>query len=56
MLHWRPGVTVNMETDLIGKYVRRLLGPWAGNSTNSDKTDPEVSGLSKDFLLRQGFL
>ncbi|WP_291439601.1 riboflavin synthase [Desulfovibrio sp.] len=56
MLHWRPGVTVNMETDLIGKYVRRLLGPWAGNGTNGDTATPEASGLSKDFLLRQGFL
>ncbi len=56
MLHWRPGVMVNMETDLIGKYVRRLLGPWAGKNTSGDKTAPEISGLSKDFLLRQGFL
>jgi riboflavin synthase len=46
---WRPGNRVHMETDMIGKYVRRLLerresGP-AGNS-----------GLSREFLLENGFL
>lgn len=56
MLHWRPGVMVNMETDLIGKYVRRLLGPWAGTGRNETAQAPETSGLSRDFLLRQGFL
>ena len=55
MLHWRPGVTVNMETDLIGKYVRNLLRPWAA-AASGDTAAPQASGLNMDFLLRQGFL
>lgn len=55
MLHWRPGVTVNMETDLIGKYVRNLLRPWAA-AASGDTAATKASGLNMDFLLRQGFL
>ena len=55
MLHWRPGVSVNMETDLIGKYVRNLLGPWAA-AANGKNTPLKSSGLNMEFLLRQGFL
>lgn len=40
---WRVGDLVNMETDMIGKYVRRLAGPW------------REEGISRDFLLRNGF-
>lgn len=55
MLHWRSGVAVNMETDLIGKYVRNLLGPWAA-AANGKNASPASSGLNMEFLLRQGFL
>ncbi len=55
MLHWRSGVSVNMETDLIGKYVRNLLGPWAA-AANGKNAPPKPSGLNMEFLLRQGFL
>ena len=55
MLHWRPGVAVNMETDLIGKYVRNLLRPWAA-AASGDTAAPKATGLNMDFLLRQGFL
>ena len=46
---WQPGAKVNMETDLIGKYVARMLGPW---------TAPEPGakpGLSVEFLREHGF-
>jgi riboflavin synthase len=39
------GEMVNIETDLIGKYVERLLGPHASRS-----------GLSREFLAQAGFL
>ncbi|MFT4302178.1 MAG: riboflavin synthase [Desulfovibrio sp.] len=55
MLHWRSGVSVNMETDLIGKYVRNLLGPWAA-AANGKNASPKSSGLNMEFLLRQGFM
>lgn len=29
---WRPGSEINMETDIVGKYVQRLLAPWQGGA------------------------
>jgi len=46
---WTPGAKVNMETDLIGKYVRNMLGPWLGQGGRS------ASKLSLDFLRDHGF-
>jgi riboflavin synthase len=40
------GDKVNLETDIIGKYVARLLGPHRGGS----------SELTKDLLAEHGFL
>lgn len=44
---WLPGHEVNMETDMIGKYVQRMLGPWS-EGRSSD-------GLSEAFLREHGF-
>ncbi|MDL2210347.1 riboflavin synthase [Desulfovibrio sp. OttesenSCG-928-O18] len=48
---WKPGSRVNMETDLIGKYVARMIEtgyvPSAGNGNSS--------GLTLDFLKENGF-
>ena len=41
----RPGDAVNLETDIIGKYVERLLGP---------REEPE-SRVTLDFLIQNGF-
>ena len=49
---WKPGRLVNMETDLIGKYVQRMLGAWQGGAS---RNTPEQSRLSLDFLREQGF-
>lgn len=49
---WREGTAVNMETDLIGKYVMnclRYLKPDAGSSMVSGRIDLE-------FLGRNGFI
>lgn len=45
---WRKGSLLNMETDMIGKYVRRMLAPWIGQDRKA--------GLDMDFLARNGFL
>lgn len=50
---WTPGTKVNMETDLIGKYVRNMLGPWLA-STGAGGGKP-ASSLSMDFLREHGF-
>lgn len=50
---WAPGTRVNMETDLIGKYVRNMLGPWlAAQPGGGGKA---ASALSMDFLREHGF-
>lgn len=48
---WAPGTSVNMETDLIGKYVRHMLGPWLAAKGSAAPT----SKLSMDFLREHGF-
>ena len=40
-----PGDILNIETDIIGKYVERLLQPWK----------PEGGGLTMDYLREMGF-
>ena len=43
---WAAGRRLNFETDMIAKYVQRMLGPWAKK--------PE-SRLTLDFLRDNGF-
>jgi riboflavin synthase len=45
------GAAVNIETDLIGKYVERFLMPHR----QPDTTEP-ASGLNMQFLAKSGFL
>lgn len=52
--HWRTGTSVNMETDLIAKYVAGMLGPL-GNEY-SIKSAENKKGVSEDFLREQGFI
>lgn len=61
MRAWRPGSRVNMETDLVGKYVARLLGPWREAGSGAGKDDGgdasgRAGGLSLASLRRAGFL
>ncbi|RMG53232.1 MAG: riboflavin synthase [Acidobacteria bacterium] len=42
---YRAGSVVNLEADILGKYVERFLSHWEGTET-----------LSRQFLLRHGFL
>ena len=46
---WKPGTPLNMETDMLGKYVLRLLGPW--QEAAGDKT----SKITEGFLREHGF-
>ena len=43
----RVGDTVNLETDIIGKYVEKLLRP-------QPETTPQ-SGITREFLAENGF-
>ncbi len=47
----REGSIVNLETDIIGKYVKRLLSFPAG----AGKQDQKESMITMDFLMQAGF-
>jgi riboflavin synthase len=47
---WKPGVSVNMETDMLGKYVLRMLGPWKAAGGEA-----KTSRISEEFLRGHGF-
>ena len=48
---WRPGSAVNLETDVIGKYVKHLMQPYVASG---DGKAPEER-VTMDFLRRNGF-
>ena len=47
--HKSTGDAVNLETDILARYVEKMLGL---NETDDKKTDTE---LTEEFLLRHGF-
>ena len=47
---WTPGTRVNLETDVIGKYVERMLGPWGAGPDSTRRP-----GITPDFLREHGF-
>jgi riboflavin synthase len=49
----RIGDPVNIETDLIGKYVERFL---KGEVSPQNETAPQQSGIDMDFLAKTGFI
>lgn len=49
LLGKKPGETVNLECDVIGKYVEKLLAPY----TPTPKT--HTSNITMDFLAQHGF-
>lgn len=54
LLHKRVGDFINLETDIIGKYVRQLMGAQSLYS-GEDAPKPGASRLSEAFLLEHGF-
>ncbi|MBQ9156963.1 MAG: riboflavin synthase [Eubacterium sp.] len=49
LLDKKPGDTVNLETDMIGKYVEKLMGYAAEEEKTSS------SGITMEFLAEHGF-
>ena len=45
---YRPGTRLNLEVDLIARYLERLL-------LGERAADPRASGLTLDFLAEHGF-
>ncbi len=48
LLEKKPGATVNLETDMVGKYVEKILRYQA-------EEEKQQSGITMDFLKRNGF-
>lgn len=46
---WTPGRKVNLETDILGKYVQRMLEP------HTFRTPAAPSAITADFLKQHGF-
>ena len=55
LLTKREGDYLNLECDLIGKYVERLLG-LDGKSINNNINNSNTKGLSMEKLAQAGFL
>ena len=57
----RPGDLVNLETDIIGKYVERLMRPEEPETQQNTgagmkhKTEASAGGITKEFLTKYGF-
>ena len=51
----KPGDTVNLENDVIGKYVKRLMGICSTESSPKEDKKAENSGLTLEFLKEHGF-
>ncbi len=49
------GDEVNLETDLIGKYVERMLAAWSKSGEKGGERKPE-SRIDDDFLRKHGFI
>lgn len=49
---WAPGRIVNLETDIIGKYVERMLHPLVANTPQDSSSG---STLDLDFFRQNGF-
>ena len=50
LLSKRPGDRINLETDIVGKYVRQLL-----HGTDAKQETKSASRLSEAFLIENGF-
>lgn len=50
LLKKKQGSLVNLENDIIGKYVRKLMGLESGQ-----KNDTQPSGITMEFLEEYGF-
>ncbi len=53
--HKGPGDEVNLETDIVGKYVEHLLA-WTGGGAPGRDAEKRGGGLSEIFFKEHGFM
>ena len=61
LLMKKPGDTVNLENDVIGKYVEKLMGFSKASDSETGETSLShtrgaKSGITSDFLMKNGFM
>lgn len=56
LLDKKPGDLVNLENDIIGKYVEKLLGQGGDRHNIYSEKKKEADGISPDFLMKNGFM
>lgn len=54
LLGHKPGDVVNLENDVIGKYVEKLLLPYSGKEGETSEK-AEKTGITIEFLQEHGF-
>jgi riboflavin synthase len=58
--HLKPGSWVNLEGDILGKYVEKFLragpAPIAGSSAATSSWDQIPDAITSDFLMEHGYL
>ncbi|MDD7208918.1 MAG: riboflavin synthase [Lachnospiraceae bacterium] len=52
LLMKKPGDTVNLENDMVGKYVEKLL---RYGEVPAEEKEEKKSGITMDFLIKNGF-
>ena len=55
LLQKKTGAVVNLENDIIGKYVERLLYFHEKEKNPENSADGRTSGITMDFLEKHGF-
>ncbi len=53
---WKKGTKINLETDIIGKYVRHMLAPFTGNKGAANAGEDSKSSITMNLLQEHGFL
>ncbi len=54
LVHRKPGDTVNIECDVLGKYIEHMMN--YRQSTPNDAQSSRGSGLTADFLQQNGYM
>ena len=49
----KPGDTVNLENDVVGKYIEHFI--MFDDNENNNGRRGKGSGITRDFLLKAGF-
>jgi riboflavin synthase len=54
--HKKPGDTINVECDILGKYIERLLHGKSGTAENRNTGGRKSGSLTESFLEENGFI